>query len=188
MTRTARNFDELLVLEDNAATAERERIAGVRDGDANFAITVRVHHLNGQRRIIAARKTYSPGSLRSNRNARIQIASTMLSRAAERGGDPVVIAGTSYGSAAAFLRMLCKLDLPFVVQIRPSTAVVLLEKGRQRMPAGELLCRGTWKNVITELLDGMEVECTAAKLGNVALPLGGSKKPRQIFLSPGTPT
>jgi hypothetical protein len=102
MTRTARNFDELLVLEDNAATAERERIAGVRDGDANFAITVRVHHLNGQRRIIAARKTYSPGSLRSNRNARIQIASTMLSRAAERGGDPVVIAGTSYGSAAAF--------------------------------------------------------------------------------------
>ena len=109
--------------------------------------------------------------MRSKRSAKIELATKLLDRAAN-GGAPVVVAGTSYGSASAFLEMLGERDLPFVVQIRPSTVVELAERGRPTVAAADVLERGRWRDISTVMPDGVELECTAAKLASVALPAG----------------
>lgn len=168
-------FAEVLLVEDNATAAERQRLAGVGSDEASLTITVRVHRLNGARNVVVARKTYEAGSMRSKRSARILLATVLLRRAASRGVEPVVVAGTSYGSATAFLEMLCEAALPFVVQIRPSTVVGLVERDRRSIIAAEGLSRGRWRGITAVMPDGIEVECSAAKLATVALPVGTAK-------------
>lgn len=175
MSQYIGQFDEILLLEDNSTAAERRRHAGVGSDDAGLTITVRVHRLNGARKLVVARSTYKAGSMRSKRSARIQLATGLLSRAVDRGMAAVVVAGTSYGSAAAFLEMLCDRDLPFVVQVRPSTIVSLTGKGRPSLTAAKALDRGKWKEITAVMPDGTEVECSAAKLATVALPVGTGK-------------
>lgn len=173
MTNQRRRCKEILLLEDNSTTAERRRLAGVGGEDAGQTITVCVHRLNGAIKVVAARRTYEVGSMRSKRSARIELATKLVDRAAN-GGLPVVVAGTSYGSASAFLEMLGERDLPFVVQIRPSTAVQLKERGHPTVRAAETLRRGTWRNILTLMPDGEGLKCAAAKLATVALPIGGT--------------
>lgn len=171
MTQYVGRFDEILLLEDNSTAAERRRLAGVGSEDAGQTITVRVHRLNGASKLVVARKTYEAGSMRSKRSAKIELATKLIDRAAN-GGLPVVVAGTSYGSASAFLEMLGERDLPFVVQIRPSTVVQLHERGRPTVAAAEALERGSWRDISAVMPDGAELECSAAKLATVALPTG----------------
>ncbi|MGO9930426.1 MAG: DNA (cytosine-5-)-methyltransferase [Steroidobacteraceae bacterium] len=172
MNRHAGRFDEILLLEDNATAAERCCLAGVGSKDVGLTITVRVHRLNGVSKMVAARKTYEAGSMRSQRNAKIDLAAGLIRRAADRGNEPVVVAGTSYGSAAAFLGVLQEHALPFVVQIRPSTVIVLIGKGGSSLAAAKVLDRGKWREISSVLPDGTTLECSAAKLGTVALPTG----------------
>lgn len=176
MTVLAGRFHEILLLEDNATVAERRRVAGVGSKYTGLNITVRVHSLNGTGKLVVARKTYEAGSMRSKRSARIELATGLISRAAQRGIAPVVVAGTSYGSAAAFLEMLEKCAVPFVVQIRPSTVVELVEKGRPSIAAAKLLNRGEWREISAVLPDDTDLKCSAAKLATVALPTGGTAR------------
>ena len=175
MTQYVGRFDEILLLEDNSTAAERRRLAGVGTEDAGQIITVRVHRLNGASNVVVARKTYEAGSMRSKRSAKIELATKLVDRASN-GGLPVVVAGTSYGSASAFLEMLGERDLPFVVQIRPSTTVQLNERGRPTVTAAETLERGRWRNISTTMPDGKGLDCSAAKLATVALPTGSTGK------------
>lgn len=172
MSRHIDRFDEILLLEDNSTAAERRRLAGVGSEDSGQTITVRVHRLNGASKLVVARKTYEAGSMRSKRSARIELATKLVDRAANGGLQPVVVAGTSYGSASAFWELLGDRDMPFVVQIRPSTVVQLNERGRPLMAAEEVLERGEWRDVSTVMPDGTELECCAAKLATVMLPTG----------------
>ncbi len=175
MTQYVGRFDEILLLEDNSTAAERRRLAGVGSEDAGQTITVRVHRLNGASKVVVARRTYEAGSMRSKRSAKIELAAKLVDRAAN-GGLPVVVAGTSYGSTSAFLEMLGERDLPFVVQVRPSTAVQLNERGRPTVAAAETLERGRWRDISTLMPDGEGLDCSAAKLATVALPTGGTGK------------
>lgn len=170
MTRAIGRFDEILLLEDNATAAERRRHAGVSSKDTGQTITVRVHRLNGASKLVVARKTYEAGSMRSRRSAKIEVVASLVDRAVNGGLQAVLVAGTSYGSASAFLEMLTERDLPFVVQIRPSTVVKLNERGCSPVAAKDLLKRGTWRDVTAVMPDGTEVECCAAKLATVELP------------------
>lgn len=165
-------FDEILLLEDNSTAAERRRLAGVSNKDAGQTITVRVHRLNGASSLVVARKTYEAGSMRSKRSARIELASRLVDRAMNGGLHPVVVAGTSYGSAYAFLEMLAERKLPFVVQIRPSTTVQLNDRSRSSVAAADALEHVTWRDVSAVMPDGTTLECTAAKLATVVLPAG----------------
>lgn len=163
-------FNEILLLEDNATTAERRRLAGVGSADDGLKVTVQVHRLNGASNAVVARETYKAGCLGSKRSPRIELAGKLLSRAVADAVEPVVVAGTSYGSAAAFLAMLRDHALPFVVQIRPSTVVSLAGRGRPSLPAAEVLDRGHWKKITAAMPDGTAIECSAAKLATVAIP------------------
>ncbi len=175
MTRQTGGFDEILLLEDNASAAERRRHAGVGSEDAGRTITVRVHRINGTRKRVAARKTYEAGIMRSKRCARLEAAAGLLGRAATNDSKSVVVAGTSYGSANAFLTMLCDLQLPFVVQVRPSKTVKPTKRGAKPVPAGEMLERGAWREIRAVMPDGSVVKCSAAKLGSISLSTGTAK-------------
>ena len=177
MTHKPARFGEILLLEDNSTAAERRRLAGVGSEDAGRTITVRVHRLNGASKLVAALKTYEAGSMRSKPSARIELATKLVERAANGGRRrrPVVVAGTSYGSAYAFVEMLAERCLPFVVQIRPSTVVQLGRKGRPSVAASEALEGAKWRDVSAVMPDGTELECSAAKLATVALPAGAGR-------------
>ena len=96
----------------------------------------------------------------------------MIRRAAN-GEHPIVIAGTTYGSAPAFLDMLGERNLPFVVQVRPSTVVQLNQPSHAQIAAARLLTRiGGWKKISATMPDGMKIRCSAAKLASVALSRG----------------
>jgi hypothetical protein len=110
-------INEILLLEDNATTAERRSLPGVGTGEAAATVTVRVHKLSGNRNTVVAHATYEAGSMRSKNGARIELVAQLLRRAVARSVKPIIVAGTSYGSAAPFLAMLCDDALPFVVQI-----------------------------------------------------------------------
>ncbi|WP_434425949.1 DNA (cytosine-5-)-methyltransferase [Nannocystis pusilla] len=165
-------FAEILLVEDNSTAAERRRLAGVGSDDTGQNITVRVHRLNGASKLVVARRTYEAGSMRSKRSAKIELAAMLVDRAADGDLDPVVVAGTSYGSASAFLRMLGERDLRFVVQIRPSAVVRLNERDCPCIAAADVLDRGIWRDISAVMPDGTELECSAAKLAKVALPTG----------------
>lgn len=175
MTQHPGVFTEILLLEDNATTAERRRHAGVGSDDAGLKITVRVHRINGARKVVAARRAYEAGSMRSRRSARIAAAASLLRRAVTDGSKPVVVAGTSYGSISGFLAVLCELELPFVVQIRPSTTVSLTGRSILLISAATMFDRGRWKEISATMPDGTVMTCSAAKLGSVRLPIGTGK-------------
>ena len=175
MSRHVGRFDEILLLEDNATGEERRRLVGVGSEDAGLTITVRVHRLNGASKLVVARQTYEAGRMRTKRSAKIELAGRLIGRAADRDIEPVVVAGTSYGSASAFLEMLGARALQFVVQIRPSTVVELVKRGRPAVAAGEVLNRGKWRKISPVMPDGTPLECSAAKLGTVALRSGSAK-------------
>lgn len=162
-------FKQLLLVEDNSDTSERRRLAGIGSADVGQNVTVRVHRLNGVSKLVVARRTYEVGSMRSKRSAKIELVTKLVRRATDGRVKPVVVAGASYGSAAAFLSMLSQRDLPFVVEIRPSTAVTLNERSRPCIAAAKLLRRGKWRDISAVMPDGTRLQCSAAKLATVAL-------------------
>lgn len=170
--RRPSHLGQVLLLEDNSTAAERRHLAGVGTGEAGRTITVRVHRLNGENKVVVANKTYKAGSMRSRRSAKLELAAGLIQRAADREPRPIVVAGTGYGSAPAFLERLGLLDLPFVVEIRPSTVVPLNGRGRPAAAALEASPDGKWRKLSARMPDGNWLQCTAAKLATITLPGG----------------
>jgi len=173
MARRSQSPLDVLLLEDNSDASERQRHVGVAEGNG-ASVTVRVHRFNGIRSTVAASKTYRVGAMRGERNGRIKLAVRLIERA-RRANGCVVVAGTSYGSAGAFVTLLSDLGLPFVVQVRPSTQVRVLDSDSEGIKAGQLLEGRRWRNVTSPLPDGTEVDYAAAKLADIQLPTGRGK-------------
>lgn len=165
-------ISEIFLLEDNRTTAERRHLAGVGSRNAGLMVTVQVHRLNGASNAVVARETYDAGSMRARRNGLVELAVGLIIRAVAHAIEPVVVAGTSYGSTASFLGMLHDYKLPFVVQVRPSTVVTLAKKTKPLLTAAEALERARWKQITAIMPDGMAMVCGAAKLATVLLPGG----------------
>ena len=172
LTDSTTRFDEVLVIEDNAATAERRREVGVSNDDVGQTITVRVHRVNAWGKAVAASKVYPAGSARSKRSGRIQLADGLLGRAVAPIDWAVVVAGTYYGSSPAFLAALRKRGLPFIVQIRPSTMVRLVADDSVTIHASEALDQAEWSALTITHPDGTQFSCSASKLATVSLPVG----------------
>ena len=158
---------EIILLEDNATTAERRCHAGVGSSDAGSTITIRVHQFADSKRVVAGRKTYETGALRSNRTTRIDLALRLLDRVTD-GRNAVVVAGASYGTADAFLTDLAQRGLPFVVQIRPSKHVSLCGDRENPVAVADLLSEARWRELTTVMPDGRKVPWLASRLGTVA--------------------
>lgn len=165
-------FDEILLLEDNKSTAERRESANGRRSDSRPDITVRLHRINGVHNGVIGGTNYEAEEIRSRRNARLDIVLNLLSGAFSPEAKTVVVAGTSFGSSKPFLAALRELELPFVVEIRPSERVTPIIRGGARRRAAELLERGTWSAVTVRTADGTPVSYRAARLGAVYLPGG----------------
>lgn len=169
----SKRFNEVLLVEDNSCAAERRDLVGVVEGTRTL-ITVRVHRFDGHRSIVAAAKSYRPGSMRGASNGRINLAARLLDRAGASDRS-VVVAGASYGATRGFVAALADRALRFVVQLRPSSPVEVLGAHRPGCRAGDLLAGGRWHHVNISLPDGAEVAYTAAKLADVKLPSGRGK-------------
>ena len=165
-------FDEIWLLEDNAATAERRREAGVGETNSPPQISIRLHRIDGVGSEVLAGRTYEPGSMRSRVGPRVEAAGELLRRAACRNVKPVVVAGASYGSTRAFLSVLGDLALPFVVELRPSSRIQICGERSGSCIAADMLAAGTWKDITAPAPDGVAVFYRAALLGAVELPCG----------------
>ncbi len=174
MIRRGHCLREVLLLEDNSDCAEREHPVGTSKPGTNGAITVRVHRVNGNTSKIVASQSYQAGTMRRERNGRIKLAVQLIERVHPADGC-VVVAGTSFGSAAAFVTLLSDLGLPFVVQVRPSTEVDVPKSDREGIKAGQLLEDRRWRDVRSPLPDGTQIDYAAAKLADVQLPTGRGK-------------
>ena len=172
MTHHTGGFDEILLLEDNRATAERFGPTEERTPGSRPAITVRLHRISGTQSGVIRSRTYEAEKVRSNRNTRRDIVLDLLNGAPTAGAKSVVVAGTSFGSSKAFIAALHDLELPFVVEIPPSEGVIPAIGGSTRRPAADLLERGTWAAIRMRTPDGAAVSCRAAQLGVVHLPVG----------------
>lgn len=162
---------EILLVEDNASAADRPtpKKPG-RHSDAE--ITVRVHRVNGRGPVVAATGTYAPNTL-PPRNGRVAFVRRLLKRSLQKRHDPVVVAAASFGAQGNFLEMLCSEELPFVVEVRPSTTLEFT-RPQHRQPVRAALEHATakWRALKITLPDKVVISCSAANLGSVRLPVG----------------
>lgn len=167
-------FDEILLLEDDRATAERQRrIQDPSDGGAP-PIRVRLHRVNGTGATLVAETEYQPQRNNSRSSRRLEAARRLLQLGVfpDAGAPVVAVAGTSFGSSWSFLQTLVDLELPFVVEISPSRTVSPIGESARPVPASNLLARGSWENLTLCSPQGDSVFYRLAKLGEVAVPCG----------------
>ena len=65
-----------------------------------------------------------------------------------------------------------RLELPFVVEVRPGRTVTPTQPNGARVPARDLLSEHPWEEVEATMPDGKVTRYGAAKLGSVVLPVG----------------
>lgn len=169
--RTPLDHHNVLVIEDNATTAERRSAPGVGRADAGKLITVRVHQINAEGPRIVASKTYPAGTLQRRPQGRVDIALELLASALNGVANPIVVAGTSYGETKTFLVALIQRELPFIVQLRPSSRVQLSNMEDPSLIT-DLIERHSWVDI--GLGDRDSAQCSVARLGKVAMPCGAS--------------
>ena len=172
MTLHVGKFEEILLLEDNARGLERRRQSGVGGGDTNPPVKMRLHRINGTVTRTIACKTYRSDASRRNPDGRVKALARLLEHT--RTGNPlsVVVGGTAYGESPACLAMLCDLELPFVVEVRPGRTVTPTQRNGARIPARDLLSEPPWEEFEATMPDGKVMRYGAAKLGFVVLPVG----------------
>ena len=170
MTKQPGGFDEILLLEDNRSTAERIESAERGRRGAGLPITVRLHRISDTGRGVVRTMVYETN--RAKPRLRAEIVLALLDGAPSPSAKSVVVAGTSFGSSKQVLSALCDLQLPFVVEILPSTAVATLIGGPRLRRAADLMGRGIWKALNVRSPDGDELSYRAARLSTVKLPVG----------------
>jgi DNA-cytosine methyltransferase len=164
----------ILVVEDNAARAQRRSEAGITPLGASRLVLVRLHGVFTAKPTVLAQRGFRPGTNRDG-SRRVAIALAMIDRAREANCSPaLVVAGTTYGGQCSFLAGLVERGLDFATEIRPSTRLVRVSasiRGRQRpVGAPRLLRNADWKHFKLAVpgADG-PVEYHAADLGAVRL-------------------
>ena len=173
-TRSGASFDDVLVLEDDRSTAERQRCLGEGGNGSRPAIRVRLHRISGSHATVVAENDYAARAPRSGSSLRLETALGLLrsSLSTAQGTKSVVVAGASFGSSWAFLEALSGLELPFVVEIPPSRRVSSADGCSGRRAASDYLTQGTWETVSACSPDGASVFYQAADLGSVDFPSG----------------
>lgn len=132
--QVASSWARILVLEDDAATSSRRRMAQV-GGGVRERVVVRLHEIVEGNAQLLGERTYKAGSLRS-KFGKATIALRLLD-GVEAKANTVVVSGAVYGSNQHFLKGLATRQLPFVAEVRAS------ELQRSDQSAGKTLARPT---------------------------------------------
>ncbi len=168
------------LVEDNSDRSERRPIPGVRSGRSKDEVTVRLHRIQSEGAELAAECFYKVGESKqfAKEARRVATALELLDSAFDGERPDLVVAGSSYGCSAAFLRGLAERSIDFVVELRPSTKVRRL-KGRDTpgpsAAAAELTQDAKWAELhIKSPLAGRRVKYSVANLGRVSTVAGHS--------------
>lgn len=159
----------VLLLEDNSSSAERQNTPGV--GRGARTITVRVHRVNGHGIELVGRNRYRSGELRGRPGGRTGFALSLLLRATKSPRRTIVVAGAAYGGQARFVEAVAEAGFHFVVQLRPSSEVVMA-RDNLRHPLASLLKSASWHRTSVVSTDGRKAPYAVARLGKVVLPNG----------------
>ena len=172
MTRLVSEFGEILVLEDNARALERRRGSGVPKRGTSPPVKMQLHRIDGATTLTIASTTYRSDTSGRNPHRRANALAKLLVHANNDSARSVLVAGTAYGESATSLTMLCGLERPFVVEVRPGRTVIPRGQGCVPVPARDMLLGARWGNAQATMPDGKTTRYTAARLGTVVLPDG----------------
>jgi DNA-cytosine methyltransferase len=166
-------WSQILLLEDNAARAQRRKTAGLR---RRFSadVVVRFHSIGANGVSIVAERTYSPGTLGDlfESGGRTTLALNLLDSMKFFPKETLVVAGARYGGNQLFTGELSRRGLSWVVEL-PRSAVVTTEARLRPVAVTELLASATWKNHdTTSPTTGNIVAYSLAHLGHVLMADG----------------
>lgn len=135
----------IVLIEDDSARAIRRDAAGVANGAAS--ILIRAHIIDPVGIIVAAEHSYLPGLRNHERSQRFDLALDLVDAFSCDGS--VVVCGPTYGSNLSFLDGIAARGLDAVVEVRPSSRVVMMhgmQEGRA-VAASSLLHGVLWREV-----------------------------------------
>jgi DNA-cytosine methyltransferase len=163
-------WDEILLVEDNSARAQRRRVIGVASSNGDTQVTVRLHRISAGGRKVLAERTYRVGALRERvkDGGKASVALEMIDGVRPRRGGTVVAAGSVFGCNAWFLAGLADRGLDCVVELRPSTPLRRSNQAAEdgvRATARDLLGAPRWKRF------ELPAPCAVAPLKYWAAPL-----------------
>jgi hypothetical protein len=177
-SRTGRREPTVWLVEDNSDRSERRPIPGVSLRRSKDEVKIRLHRIESEGAELVAECSYKIGeSKRFAPQARRTATALELLDSAFQGEKPdLLVAGSSYGCSAAFLRGLAERGIDFVVELRPSTQVRRLEGRGTAGPfaaAAELAQEAEWAELhIKPPIAGGRVKYSVADLGRVLTPGG----------------
>jgi hypothetical protein len=171
-------WNEILLVEDNSARAQRRQPIGVASPSDDTQVTIRLHRIGAGGCKVVAERSYRAGSLRERAGdgSKATVALEMIDGVRLRRSGMVVAAGSVFGCNAWFIEGLADRGLDCVVELRPSTPLRCADQPAEdavRTTARDLLGTPKWKRF--ELLAPGAVaplEYWAAQLVDVWLPGG----------------
>lgn len=131
------SWQQVLVVEDDAATSRRRRLIAI-GGEVRNSVKVRLHSVAEEGRTLLDQRVYQAGRLLSKRGRGKAAIALALIDAHTPARNAVVVAGATYGSNRDFLEGLVDRGLPFVVEVRPSE---LYSKSRWQLLARRYIAR-----------------------------------------------
>jgi len=176
-------FGRIWLVEDDAQTRERQKLAGVHAKRSD--IVVHVHVLKRGNAAVAASFRYEPGNPRNShaKAGRGGIALKLLDRTGARSG--LVVAGTIYGSNKSFIPGVRARHFHVAVEVRHQSRWRLTPASAgvgALVKAGQLLPGAIWQRVkVVSAETGRKVDFVFADLGMLV----GSERLRAFAFSPG---
>jgi len=167
-----RHWKQVIVVEDNAARAERRRLPGVTTFKTGRRVRLRVHRVGATDVVLLAEASYKPGNGKGKNKRKAALALKLIDKVRQRLRHPVVVAGPAYGSNRFFVDGILERGLDLLAMARPSSRVqVKLENssGRKQLSSIARLLRGAaWENMrISPVGMAPNVPYAAANFGKV---------------------
>ena len=129
---TQSNLGVILLVEDDSARSNRRPIVELQRSQGDPKVTVRVHKIvEGEWKKVCGKAEVSRRQMETaTREYKQAVALGLLSKCNRLGGDPVIVAGASYGRSSTFIKSLVDKRLDFILEIRPSHQVVCAHRGK----------------------------------------------------------
>jgi DNA-cytosine methyltransferase len=164
--------DGVWLIEDDAARSTRQRLPGVSARTTAPGVTIQLHRI-GPQGPETIEKCAVERSPRAARVDRVDHALRMVDRALRHGRPGLVVAGSGYGSSAAFLCGLQARELDFAVELRPATYVRPLNGmpgGAKPIQAAAKIARVRWNEFcVSSPVSDEPLAFAIADLGRAAL-------------------
>ena len=164
----------ILLVEDNSARSNRRPILELQSSQGDPKVVVRVHKVvEGEWKKVYGKAQVSWRQAETGtREYKQAVALGLLSKFNRLGGDPVIVAGASYGSSSSFIKALVEKRLDFVLEIRPSHPVECAQRGKRvKQRAADALGDAVWRDVEGAPRKGKSsIRYSVADLAEVCLP------------------